>query len=101
MTLLALLEAIRDESLGLNSLEKYRDELIHLHTKMQIELAEIEKKEAMYFYKLSNPQVTDVSIKRTWRATAEGQRQIELNRYIKATVKETDSLRNRIFAAIR
>lgn len=98
MMLLALLEAIRDESLGLNSLEKYRDELIHVHTKMQIELAEIEKKEAMYFYKLSNPQVTDVSIKRTWRATAEGQRQIELNRYIKAVCKEVDSLKSRIYA---
>ena len=101
MNVRELLDAVKDEKLSLNDLEQLRDELIHVHTSMQLELADIEKAEAMYFYDNMKPDVSDISIKRTWRVIPKGQRQIELNRWIKAVVKETDSLKNRIFAAIR
>lgn len=99
MTLLELLDAVRDENLSREQIEKYRDDLIHVHTKMQWELADIEKEEAKFIY--SKPQeIPDVKHKREWRATEKGQRQIELNRYLKSVVKEVDSLKSRIFSLI-
>ena len=95
-----LLEKVRDENLSLPQLESYRDQLIHLHSTMQIQLSEIEKAEAIALASASEEE-TDAARKRKWRATEKGQRGIELNRFIKAVVKECDSLRNRVFAAIR
>lgn len=43
-----LFEAVKDEALPLAMIEKYRDQMIHLHTSMQIALADTEKKEALY-----------------------------------------------------
>ena len=99
MTLLELLEAVRDETLSREQVEDYRDKLIHVHTKMQWELADIEKEEARFIY--SKPQeIPDVKHKREWKSTEKGQRQIELNRFLKAVVKEIDSLKSRIYSLI-
>lgn len=98
--LLDLLQKVKDDALPLDMLEKYRDQLIHLHSDMQLSLASIEKEEAM-FLAMGGQEETDASRKRRWRATDRGQRGIELNRFVKIVVKECDSLRNRIFAAIR
>lgn len=100
MTLKELLEVVKDDKLPLNLIEKYRDEMVHLHSAMQIELADIEKEEAMYFDKYSAPDVSDVSVKRKWRVTEKGQRGILLNRYIKVIVKEIDSLKSRVYRLI-
>lgn len=95
-----LLEAVKDENLSLQQIESYRDQMVHLHTAMQIELADIEKAEAIYFSEQINPDVSDVSIKRAWRATEKGQRQILINRYLKAVSKEIDSLKSRVYRLI-
>ena len=100
MDLKTLLEAVKDEKLSLVLIEKYRDELVHLHSDMQIELANIEKLEALYFDTHSAPDVSDISVKRKWRVTENGQRQILLNRYIKVVVKEVDSLKSRVYRLI-
>jgi hypothetical protein len=100
ITLHALLEIVKDEQLPLAMIEKYRDELIHLHSAMQLELAYVEKAEALYFDSHSAPDVSDISIKRKWRATEKGQRHIDLNRMIKVVVKEVDSLRSRVYRLI-
>jgi hypothetical protein len=97
MTLLELLDAVRDESLTKTQLEKYRDDLIHVHTKMCWELADIEKEEARFIYRKTDPETPDIKIKREWKATLKGQRQIELNRYLKGVVKEVDSLKSRLY----
>lgn len=94
-----LLEAVKDEGLSLPMLEKYRDELVHLHSMMQIELAAIEKDEALYF--MTRPEdESHVASKRLWKATEKGQRGIELNRFIKACSKEIDSLKSRIYSQL-
>lgn len=101
MTLLELLEAVKDEHLGKAQLEKYRDAMTHLHSEFQIELADIEKREAIFFEKTkreATEKISDVSIERTWAVTADGQRQIELNRYIKTVAKEIDSLKSRLYS---
>lgn len=100
MNLRELLVAIKDDKLSLMMIEKYRDELVHLHSDMQIELAETEKEEALYFDKHSAPDVSDISVKRKWRVTEMGQRQILLNRYVKVVVKEVDSLKSRVYRLI-
>lgn len=100
MNLRDLLETVKDEKLPLVLIEKYRDEMVHLHSAMQLELADIEKAEAIYFDTESVPGVSDVSIKRHWKATEKGQRQILLNRYIKVIVKEIDSLKSRVYRLI-
>lgn len=100
MKLLELLEAVKDHQLTKTQLEEYRDEMVHLHTAMQIELAGLEKESAIFFVerKVITPENSDVSIKRLWKATASGQREIEINRYIKAVAKEIDSLKSRLYS---
>jgi hypothetical protein len=98
MSLKELLLAVRDESLGKDRLEKLHSEMTHLHSDMQVELADIEKEEALFFLERTNPQTSDVSIKRLWRAGGRGQREIELNRYIKTVAKELNSLKSRLFS---
>jgi hypothetical protein len=101
-----LLTAVKDENLTLLQIEKYRDELVHLHSAMQLELANIERAEAMFFadevwdIPVNGKTATDVSIKRAWRATEKGQRGIELNRFVKAVAKEIDSLKSRVYRLI-
>lgn len=100
MTLLELLTAVKEQTLSREELEKYRDQLCSLFADMNIELAGIEKAEAIFFYDRTNPETSDISIKRAWRASDLGQRGIVLNRYIKATSKVIDSLKGRIYATI-
>jgi len=98
--LLQLLEAVKDQNLTKTQLEKYRDELVHLHSAMQLELAGHEKTGAVFIYqkKLAVPESSDIQIKREWKATTEGLREIELNRFIKAVAKEIDSLKSRLYS---
>ncbi len=102
MKLIELLEADKDEKLPLPMIEKYRDEMVHLHTAMQIEMADLEKKEALFFLgaKGDDGSEADVSIKRKWRGSDDGQRMILLNRYLKAIAKEIDSLKSRVYRLI-
>lgn len=100
MNLKELLLAVRDEKLPLVLIEKYRDEMIHLHSDMQIALADIEKAEALYFVAHSSADVSDISIKRKWRVEPQGQQGIQLNRELKALAKEIDSLKSRVYRLI-
>lgn len=96
--LLDLLLTVRDENLTKEQCESYRDQLIHFHTDLQLEIAELEKKQAMFF--VDRDGFSDISIKRKWRASDDGQRLLTLNRYTKATVKEIDSLKSRIYSKL-
>jgi len=99
MKLKELLETVKDERLPQPMLEKYRDELIHLQTMVLMERADLQKKEAFYF--LDNKKENDVSTKRAWRVTPEGQRLIELDAYKSALPKEIKSLESRVYALLR
>ncbi len=97
-----LLLAVKDENLPLALVEKYRDEMVHLHSAMQVSLADLEKAEALFILdeKTKRPDESDISIKRYWKASEKGQRQIEINRYLKALAKEIDSLKSRVYRLI-
>ena len=98
MTLLELFEAVKEKNLSKDQLEVYRDDLSSLYADMQIEMADLEKAEAVYFYSKTSPEVTDVSIKRTWRVTVSGQRQILLKRYLRGSEKILSSLKSRLYS---
>ena len=93
-----LLEAVKDENLPLEKIESYRDALVHLHSAMQIERATLKKAEALYF--LKDKESTAVAIKMAWRGSQEGQRLLDIEAYIRAAVKEIDSLKSRVYRLI-
>ena len=98
MKLIELLNAVKDQKLDKEELEKYRDSLASLFAEMQIEIADLEKLEAKYFIANREDKKSDISIKREWRVTEEGQRLIVLNRYVKAVSKVIDSLKSRLYS---
>ena len=98
MSLLELLFAVKEQHLQKDQLEQYRDQLASLYADMQIEIADLEKDEAIFFYQRTAPDRSDISIKREWKATDKGQRLILLNRYVKATAKVLDSLKSRLYS---
>ncbi len=98
MNLKELLEAVKEEALSKELIEKYRDALIHIHTKVCIERAELKKTEAFFF--INSKEESDIAKKRAWRVTPEGQRLLEIEAYKAALPKEIDSLRSRIYSLL-
>jgi len=96
-----LLKAVEEKHLTKTQLDEFEQAMTHLHSKMQLEMAELEKEEALYFEEQKNAateKVSDVAIERRWRATQSGLRQIELNRFIKTLAKELKSIASRLYA---
>ncbi len=100
MNLKDLFTAVKEHNLTKTDLEKYHTELTSLYAQMLLEIAEKEKLEALFFLEKTSPEVTDVSIKRTWRGTTDGLRLIELKSFAKATEKVLSSLKNRMYSQL-
>lgn len=98
MKLKDLLVAVREKNLTKTQLEDYHSDLTNMYAQIHLELADIEKAEALYF--LSDKKESDIATKRAWRASEKGQRQIELSHYAKATEKMLSSLKNRIYSLL-
>lgn len=95
MTLKDLIVSVKEKNLGKDQLEAYRDELSHLYAEMNIEMADLEKSEALFLEK------TDTTVARAkvlWKATKEGQRLIVLKRYCLATKELLNSLKSRLYS---
>jgi hypothetical protein len=90
-----LFEKIKEQNLSKDKLENYHTELTYLYTKLQFELADLEKKEAIFLD--SSEEKTLAGAKRKWDSLTEGQREIELKRMIKSTEKMLSSLKNRLY----
>lgn len=95
MKLLDLIKKVNDRSLTPEQLEEYRDDMASLFAQMQWELADIRKAKAIYF--LEKRDKTDIGTERNWQVTKEGQREIELAHYSKATEKMLSSLKSRLY----
>ena len=100
MRLLELLQSVKEQTLTREQIESYRDQLCSLFADMQIEVAGLEKKEAIFYVTNKNPEKSAVSVKYDWKVTEDGQRLILLNRYLKGTAKVIDSLKTRIYALL-
>jgi len=96
MKLLELFKAIKDENLQKDQLESYHKTLTELYADMHMQLGEIKKKKGLFM--LKNPEMTGVAIMREWNGNPDGQREIELKSYIKATSAQLSSLRSRLYA---
>ena len=96
MKLRELIEAVKDRQLSKSQLEEYRDDLAELFALMKLEMADIEKEEALYLNAAT--EESHVARKRAWKATQKGLRQIELDNYIGATAKMIDSLKSRLYS---
>lgn len=101
MKLLDLLNAVTESNLTKQQLEDYHTTLTGLYAQMMWEMAELEKKEALYFLRAKETdgiKLSDIAVKRMWRGTQDGQRLIELKNYEKATSKMLVSIKNRMYA---
>lgn len=93
VTLEQLIYQVKEKNLSKDALEDYRDQLSGLYASMQLEMAELEKAEALY----SDDYPTAVARKTAWKKTPDGQRLITLKRYCLATKEMLSSLKNRLF----
>ncbi len=97
MTLQELIEAVKEERLTKDQLEAYRNQMSDLFSKMQFEMADIEKEEAIYMNGKQDEESV-ASRKIAWKATQGGQRLIELKRYALATKEMLNSLKSRLYS---
>lgn len=113
-TLEKLINAVKEENLTKTQLEEYHTSITYLDNILRLELAPLEKEEALFFTENKHPMMMfdspngqipvvgttkpDIEIKRMWRATEKGQRQIELSHYLKVTPKLLQSIRTRLYA---
>lgn len=102
MTLLELIQSVKDKSLSQEQLEEYGDQMSSLFAQMQIEMADLEKEEAMYLSVTHTNEKDSVALRKImWKATEKGQRLIVVKRYSIATNEMIKSLKNRTFRLIR
>lgn len=97
MTLQELITAVKDEKLDKYQLEAYRTNLSDLYANMQLEMADLEKLEAIYMNGKSDTESV-ANRKITWKATDKGQRLLMLKRYCLATKEMLNSLKSRLYS---
>lgn len=98
MTLKELIVSVKEKNLSKDQLEAYRDQLSSLFADMQLEMADLEKKEAMFMNSVKEPHESIAQVKVWWKATEEGQRLILLKRYCLATKELLNSLKSRLYS---
>lgn len=95
MTLKDLIISVKEKNLSKDQLEDYRDQLSNLFAEMQMEIADLEKEEAIFM------EATDTTVARAkviWKATEKGKRLIVLKRYCLATKELLNSLKSRLYS---
>lgn len=98
MTLKDLIIAVKEKNLTKDQLEDYRDQMSHLYAEMQMEMAELEKEEALFMSGKTLPNASVAQIKIWWKETKSGQRLIVLKRYCLATKELLNSLKSRLYS---
>lgn len=91
-----LFKSVSEPHLSKQALEDYHTQLSALYGAMRIEMATLEKAEALHMLDSSLP--TDIAKKRAFNGTPLGQRLIELKNYTKGTEKLLSSLKNRMYS---
>ena len=94
MTLEELIKSVKEERLRLQQLEDYHTQLSNLFMDMQIEMADLKKKEALFMVRKADGESV-ANRKVTWKATREGQRLIDLEGYSRGISKLLTSLKSR------
>jgi len=97
MKLSDLITAVKEQNLTKDQLEGYRDQMSQLFAEMNMEMAGIEKDEALFMNERADGE-TAIARKISWKATAGGQRLIVLKRYAVATKAMLNSLKDRLYS---
>lgn len=96
-----LINAVEERNLPKEKLEEYYDALSILFARTQLEMADLEKIEAVFFaQKHQDLSLTDVAIKRQWKASEQGMRAIELKSWTRGIEKLLRSVKNRIYSLL-
>lgn len=98
MKLKELIISIKEKNLSKDQLEDYRDQMSHLYAEMMLEMAELEKEEALFMEGEFGEKLTVAQRKINWKATISGQRLIVLKRYCLATKELLNSLKSRLYS---
>ena len=77
-------------------LEEYHTSLSGMAADLSVEVADLEKKKAMF--EAADPNISVAKAKVLWKATEEGQRLLLLKGYMSATKTQLRSLEKRIYA---
>lgn len=86
---------IEEGNLTKNELEDYSSMLDVLGAKLELNLADIEKEEAMFL--ANSDEKSRAGAERAWNATLAGQNEILLKRQLRAISKLASSVKTRIF----
>lgn len=97
MKLQELIIAVKEKNLTKDQLEAYRNDMSDVFAQMQLELADLEKEEALFMNGKSDTESV-ANRKVAWKATQSGQRAIVLKRYCLATKELLNSLKSRLYS---
>ena len=104
MKLRELITSVKEKNLTKEQLEDYGDQMSELFAEMMLEMADLEKKEALFMEnqpKLFDDKEISVAMRKIfWKATPSGQRLIMLKRYCLATKEMINSLKSRVYRLI-
>jgi hypothetical protein len=98
MKLPDLIIAVKERNLTKDQLEAYRDDISGVFAQMQLEMAELEKSEALVMGHESYAEFSVAERKVKWKVSPKGQRLIELKRYSLACKELLNSLKSRLYS---
>lgn len=94
-----LITLVKDENLPKEKLEQYRDKIIEVVAEMQMELAELQKSEALFMgAKKDGQSVADRKIE--WKVTPDGLRLIDIKNFLSTGKILIKGLQNRVYSKI-
>lgn len=96
MKLADLLKEVKEAGLQKTQLEQYHVALSNMAADLAVEIADLQKKKAMFEASDSNISVAKAKV--LWKASEDGQRLLLLEGYMRATKTQLHSLKNRIYA---
>lgn len=96
MTLTELFAKIKEEGLSKDQLEDLYTKLSAVIAEMYMEMAQLEKSEALYLDQ--SEEKTKAGAERKWFAQKQGQRQLELKNFIRAGETQLRSIKNRLYS---
>lgn len=91
-----LIEAVKEEGLTKSQLEGYHTRLSNLYALYSLEMAELEKGEAIYIQ--HSGETSNVARRAKYAVTEAGQRSIEIKHSLRALEKLLSSVKNRIYS---
>jgi hypothetical protein len=95
MDIRTIITEIKEANLGKKELEDYSSMLDILSAEMELELANLEKEEAMFLANCEEKTRSGATTK--WEASESGQKEITLKRQLRATSKLASSVKTRIY----